>query len=53
MIPFKPVVERYAPEGEAFLPEHPEVILKEGKAAQVPWMTGFNSGDGALRTACK
>lgn len=51
MIPFKPVVEKLAEEGQAFLPEHPEDAIANGKVAPVPWMTGLNSGDGALRVA--
>lgn len=49
MIPFKPVVEKFA--AEPFLPEHPEDALRAGRVANVPWITGLNSGDGALRTA--
>lgn len=49
MIPFKPVVEKFAP--EPFLPEHPEDALRAGRFAKVPWITGLNSGDGALSVA--
>lgn len=49
MIPFKPVIEAKV-EG-AFLTEHPADIIKAGKAAAVPWVTGINTEDGALRAA--
>lgn len=51
MIPFKPVVEKMADPEDAFLPEHPEEAIKSGNIAAVPWITGLNSGDGALRVA--
>ncbi|XP_063931967.1 juvenile hormone esterase-like isoform X2 [Zophobas morio] len=49
MIPFKPVVEPNL-EG-AFLVEHPIESMKEGRFAQVPWIVGLNTNDGALRAA--
>lgn len=49
MIPFKPVIEPRV-EG-AFLTEHPADIIKSGKSAQIPWVTGINTEDGALRAA--
>lgn len=49
MIPFKPVVE-HEHEG-AFLTAHPTEIIKSGKSAKIPWMTGVNTDDGALRAA--
>lgn len=49
MIPFKPVIE---PELEgAFLTEDPIDTIKSGKAAKIPFMTGFTSEDGALKSA--
>ncbi|KAF2885849.1 hypothetical protein ILUMI_20322, partial [Ignelater luminosus] len=46
MVPFKPVIE---PDLEgAFLTEDPIHIIKSGKAAKVPIMTGLTSEDGAL-----
>lgn len=51
MIPFKPVIE---PDLEgAFLTEHPVDIIKTGRAANVPWILGVNTDDGALRVAGK
>ncbi|KAF2901292.1 hypothetical protein ILUMI_04890, partial [Ignelater luminosus] len=48
-IPFKPVVE---PNIEnAFLPEHPTEIIKSGKAAKVPLLTGITTQDGAFRSS--
>lgn len=47
MIPFKPTVEH--PHPGAFLPAHPFEIIKSGNATKVPWMTGVNTEDGALR----
>ncbi|XP_025830931.1 venom carboxylesterase-6-like [Agrilus planipennis] len=49
MIPFKPVIEPNV-EG-AFLSEHPLDIIKSRRMADVPWITGINTGDGALRSA--
>lgn len=51
MIAFKPVIEKYASEDEKFIYEHPEEAIKNGRMADVPWITGVNSGDGALRVA--
>lgn len=51
MIPFKPVIE---PKVEnAFITEHPTVIIKSGKCAKVPWITGMNTEEGVLRAAGK
>lgn len=47
MIPFKPCVE--PKHVGAFLSQHPIEIIKSGEAAKIPWMTGVNSDDGALR----
>lgn len=49
MIPFKPVVEPKVK--DAFLTESPEVLVRSGKFAQVPWIVGLNTDDGALRAA--
>lgn len=49
MIPFRPVIEPNL-EG-AFLVEDPEEIIKSGRSAQVPWITGINTEDGTLRAA--
>lgn len=46
---FAPVVEDDT-EG-SFLPDNPLNILKSGKYANVPWITGVNSAEGALRVA--
>jgi len=49
LIPFKPVLEPNI-EG-AFLTEEPIDIIKSGKAANVPFMTGLTTEDGAIRSA--
>jgi hypothetical protein len=49
LIPFKPVVE---PTGlqDAFLPDEPLQLLQKCPQS-IPWLTGINSADGALRAA--
>lgn len=48
-MPFRPVVE---PDIEgAFIAEHPVDIIKAGKSAKVPFITGLNTDDGAIRSA--
>jgi len=49
LIPFKPVAE---PAGmqDVFLPADPLQLLQQGPQ-YVPWLTGINSGDGALKAA--
>ncbi|KAK5647002.1 hypothetical protein RI129_005466 [Pyrocoelia pectoralis] len=47
MIPFPPVIEPKSP--GAFLSQHPTDIIRSGKSAPVPWITGLNTEDGALR----
>lgn len=49
MIPFKPVVEKYG--NDRFIPEHPKDLIRKGKMADLPWITGLNSGEGALTTS--
>ncbi|XP_015600279.1 venom carboxylesterase-6 [Cephus cinctus] len=49
MIPFRPVIEPDHP--GAFLKEDPAVSLKAGRIADIPWMTGITSHEGALRVA--
>ncbi|KAF5288891.1 hypothetical protein FQA39_LY03770 [Lamprigera yunnana] len=49
MIPFRPVIEPDLP--GAFLTEHPSQIIRLGKSAKVPWMTGITTEDGTLRAA--
>lgn len=49
MIPFRPVIEPCS--ADAFLSQDPEDLIKSGKAAQVPWITGINTEDGTLRAA--
>lgn len=49
MIPFKPVIE--LPHEGAFLTEHPADIIRSGRAPNIPFITGLNSEDGALRAA--
>lgn len=49
MIPFKPVIE---PNHEgAFISEHPIDIIKSGKAANIPFMTGITTEEGAIKTS--
>ncbi|XP_017785446.1 PREDICTED: venom carboxylesterase-6-like [Nicrophorus vespilloides] len=49
MIPFKPVIE---PEHKgALITKHPIELIKSGDVANVSWMVGLNSDDGALRVA--
>jgi hypothetical protein len=49
LIPFKPVSE---PAGihDVFLPAEPLQLLQQGTHT-IPWLTGINSGDGALKAA--
>jgi hypothetical protein len=49
LIPFKPVVE---PTGlqDAFLPAEPLHLLQKGSHS-IPWLTGINSAEGALKAA--
>nr|CAD7403628.1 unnamed protein product [Timema poppensis] len=53
LIPFKPVVETTAEEGEdIFIPDHPlNMILNKSREFNIPWITGLNSGDGGLKAA--
>nr|CAD7404517.1 unnamed protein product [Timema cristinae] len=53
LIPFKPVVETTAEEGEdIFIPDHPlNMILNKNRKLNIPWITGLNSGDGGLKAA--
>lgn len=47
---FGPVIEP-ANTVEAFLSERPEDIYKQNKAANVPWISGYNSDEGAINIA--
>jgi hypothetical protein len=49
LIPFKPVAE---PAGmqDVFLPAEPLQLLQQC-SDPIPWLTGINSGDGALKAA--
>ncbi|XP_063991352.1 uncharacterized protein LOC135169896 [Diachasmimorpha longicaudata] len=49
MIPFRPVIE--PDHAGAFLIEEPARTLKTGNMADIPWMTGFNSHEGAIKVA--
>lgn len=51
MIPFRPVIEPDHP--GAFLKEDPAISLKKGKIADIPWMTGVSSHEGAIKSASK
>lgn len=51
MIPFRPIVEPHHP--GAFLIEDPEVALKTGRLADVPWMTGITSHEGSIKVPGK
>lgn len=49
MIPFKPVIEpRHA---GAFMAEDPLISARQGHLADIPWMTGMTSEEGALKVA--
>ncbi|KAF2892971.1 hypothetical protein ILUMI_13205 [Ignelater luminosus] len=47
-IPFRPVIEEDIK--GAFLPAHPSKIIKSGKAAKIPFMTGITTEDGAMKS---
>ncbi|XP_034947795.1 venom carboxylesterase-6 [Chelonus insularis] len=49
MIPFRPVIEPKHP--GAFLNEEPAQSLKNGNMADIPWITGYNSHEGAIKVA--
>ncbi|XP_014235995.1 venom carboxylesterase-6-like [Trichogramma pretiosum] len=49
MIPFRPVIEPDHP--GAFLKEDPAISLKNGNLADINWMTGVTSHEGAIRVA--
>ncbi|PNF29114.1 hypothetical protein B7P43_G12621 [Cryptotermes secundus] len=49
LIPFKPVVEPIGLQ-DVFLPAEPLHLLQESPLS-IPWLTGINSGDGALKAA--
>ncbi|KAK0176050.1 hypothetical protein PV328_000227 [Microctonus aethiopoides] len=49
MIPFRPVIEPNHP--GAFLNKEPAESIKNGDMADIPWMTGFNSHEGAIKVA--
>nr|QCC89025.1 carboxylesterase 10 [Meteorus pulchricornis] len=49
MIPFRPVIEPNHP--GAFLNKEPAESIKTGDMADIPWMTGFNSQEGAIKVA--
>ncbi|KAF2902810.1 hypothetical protein ILUMI_03375 [Ignelater luminosus] len=49
MIHFKPVIEPDL--NGAFITEHPLDIVKSGKAANVPFLIGITTEDGALKSA--
>ena len=51
MIPFRPVIEPDHP--GAFLKEDPAISLKTGRISDIPWMTGINSQEGAIKVASK
>ena len=35
-------------DNSTFLSQHPEELLREGKFAKIPWMTGVNSAEGLV-----
>ncbi|XP_034250470.1 juvenile hormone esterase-like isoform X2 [Thrips palmi] len=47
-VPFSPVVEKEFPGEEAFLLEHPDVLMREGRYAPVPVIIGSNSKEGSI-----
>ncbi|KAF2900148.1 hypothetical protein ILUMI_06038, partial [Ignelater luminosus] len=48
-IPFRPVIETNTT--NAFLAEDPAEIIRSGKAAKVPFLTGITAQDGAFRSS--
>lgn len=49
MIPFKPVIEpRHV---GAFITEDPSISVRQGRLADIPWMTGITSEEGTLKVA--
>lgn len=49
MIPFKPVIEPKSK--KAFLSKDPIKLLKSGQFSQVPFITGFTTEDGAIKSS--
>ncbi|KAF2902651.1 hypothetical protein ILUMI_03536 [Ignelater luminosus] len=49
LIPFKPVIEPNVK--GAFITEDPIDIIKSGKSAEVPFITGLTTDDGAIKSA--
>ncbi|XP_067207617.1 carboxylic ester hydrolase isoform X2 [Linepithema humile] len=47
LIPFRPVIEPKHP--GAFITEDPVISVREGRLADVPWMTGITSEEGSLK----
>ncbi|KAE8736651.1 Carboxyl/Cholinesterase 63, partial [Frankliniella occidentalis] len=47
-VPFVPVVETEFPGQEAFLSEHPDHLVREGRYAPVPIMMGVNNKEGSV-----
>lgn len=46
-VPFAPVVEKWVqPKDKAVIPDSPQKLISEGKAAHIPWLTGYNSLNG-------
>ncbi|ODM94771.1 Esterase E4 [Orchesella cincta] len=45
-VPFAPVVENWLPNDKAVIPDTPQKLLAQGKAAHIPWLTGYNSLNG-------
>lgn len=50
LIPFKPVAEPAGMQDVFLPPVGPLQLLQQGPH-YVPWLTGINSGDGALKAA--
>uniref|UniRef100_A0A0A1XHF3 Carboxylic ester hydrolase n=1 Tax=Zeugodacus cucurbitae TaxID=28588 RepID=A0A0A1XHF3_ZEUCU len=48
MTNFRPIVEKHGGR-DAFLTQHPEELLNEGKYTPVPWLSGGVPGEGAVR----
>lgn len=55
ILPFRPSIEPFH-EGQNFLPASREELIRETERIipdnSVPWMAGFTSEDGAIKTAC-
>ena len=47
-LPFGPVIDTWMGD-QAFLPDEPHHLIRDGKVLQAPWLSGTNKDDGAFR----